>query len=96
MKDKALLVNTGRGALVVEQDVADACRTGKLWGYATDVLETEPMKSPHVFQEIENIIITPHIGSRTNESVQRQGVRAAMNLVNFLKGEKDYVQANTF
>jgi D-3-phosphoglycerate dehydrogenase / 2-oxoglutarate reductase len=96
MKDKALLVNTGRGALVVEQDVADACRTGKLWGYATDVLETEPMKSPHVFQEIENIIITPHIGSRTNESVQRQGVRAALNLVNFLKGEKDYVQANTF
>ena len=96
MKDKALLVNTGRGALVVEQDVADACRSGKLWGYATDVLETEPMKAPHVFQEIENIIITPHIGSRTNESVQRQGVRAALNLVNFLKGEKDYVQANQF
>ncbi len=96
MKDKALLVNTGRGALVVEQDVADACRSGKLWGYATDVLEVEPMKSPHVFQEIENIIITPHIGSRTNESVQRQGVRAALNLVNFLKGEKDYVQANPF
>jgi D-3-phosphoglycerate dehydrogenase len=96
MKDKALLVNTGRGALVVEQDVADACRSGKLWGYATDVLETEPMKAPHVFQEIENIIITPHIGSRTNESVQRQGVRAALNLVNFLKGETDYVQANQF
>src|SRR5688500_11337612 len=95
MKDKALLVNTGRGALVVEQDGADACKSGKLWGYATDVLEVEPMKAPHVFQEIENIIITPHIGSRTNESVQRQGVRAALNLVNFLKGEKDYVQANT-
>jgi D-3-phosphoglycerate dehydrogenase len=96
MKDKALLVNTGRGALVVEQDVADACRSGKLWGYATDVLEIEPMKSPHVFQEIENIIVTPHIGSRTNESVQRQGVRAALNLVNFLKGDKDYIQANEF
>jgi D-3-phosphoglycerate dehydrogenase len=54
------------------------------------------MKSPHVFQEIENIIVTPHIGSRTNESVQRQGVRAALNLVNFLKGDKDYIQANQF
>jgi D-3-phosphoglycerate dehydrogenase len=96
MKDKALLVNTGRGALIVEQDVADACKSGKLWGYATDVLEIEPMKSPHIFQEIENIIVTPHIGSRTNESVQRQGVRAAANLVNFLKGDKDYVQANQF
>lgn len=96
MKPAALLVNTARGALVNEQDVADACRSGRLWGYASDVLETEPMKAPHVFQEIENIIVTPHIGSRTNESVQRQGVRAVMNLVNFLKGEKDYVQANQF
>ncbi len=96
MKDKALLINTGRGALIVEQDVADACTSGKLWGYAADVLEFEPMRGPHVFQEIENIIITPHIGSRTNESVQRQGVRAALNVVNFLKGEKDYIQANEF
>jgi D-3-phosphoglycerate dehydrogenase len=96
MKPKALLVNTARGALINEQDVADACKSGRLWGYASDVLETEPVRAPHLFQEIENIIITPHIGSRTNESVQRQGVRAAMNLVNFLNGEKDYVQANPF
>jgi D-3-phosphoglycerate dehydrogenase len=96
MKPKALLVNTGRGGLVVEQDVAEACRSGRLWGYATDVLETEPMKTPHPFQGIDNIIVTPHIGSRTNESVQRQGMRAALNLVNYLKGDKDYVQANPF
>jgi D-3-phosphoglycerate dehydrogenase len=96
MKDKALLINTGRGALNVEADVAEACRSGKLWGYAADVLEIEPMKSPHVFQDVENIIITPHVGSRTNESVQRQGVRAALNLVNYLKGERDFIQANEF
>jgi len=96
MKPKALLVNTARGALINEQDVADACKSSRLWGYAADVLETEPMKSPHIFQEIENIIVTPHIGSRTNESVQRQGLRAANNLVNFLKGNKDYIQANAF
>ncbi len=96
MKPAALLVNTARGALINEQDVADACRSGRLWGYASDVLETEPVKAPHIFQEIENIIVTPHIGSRTNESVQRQGLRAALNLVNFLNGETDYVQANPF
>ncbi|MGH7214473.1 MAG: phosphoglycerate dehydrogenase [Tepidisphaeraceae bacterium] len=96
MKPKALLVNTARGALVNETDVADACRSGRLWGYATDVLETEPMKSPHVFQEVENIIVTPHVGSRTYESVERQGIRAAMNLVNFLTGKDDYIQANAF
>ncbi len=96
MRPGAYLVNTARGALVNEQDVADACKSGRLWGYAADVLETEPVKAPHVFQDVENIIVTPHIGSRTNESVQRQGMRAANNLVNFLKGNSDYIQANTF
>jgi D-3-phosphoglycerate dehydrogenase len=96
MKPGALLINTARGALVVPEDVAEACRSGRLWGYAADVLEQEPMVAPHVFQGVENIIVTPHIGSRTNESVQRQGVRAALNLVNYLKGERDFVQANSF
>jgi D-3-phosphoglycerate dehydrogenase len=96
MKPKALLVNTARGALINEQDVAEACKSGQLWGYAADVLEHEPIKPPHVFQTIENIIVTPHIGSRTNESVERQGTRAALNIVNFLKGDRDYVQANEF
>jgi D-3-phosphoglycerate dehydrogenase len=96
MKDGAILINTGRGGLVVEQDVADACRSGKLRGYGTDVLETEPMKTPHVFQDVDNIIVTPHVGSRTNESVERQGLRAARNVVNFLTGDPDYVQANRF
>jgi D-3-phosphoglycerate dehydrogenase / 2-oxoglutarate reductase len=96
MKPKALLINSARGALINEQDVADACKSGRLWGYAADVLEIEPIKAPHIFQEIDNILITPHVGSRTNESVQRQGVRAALNIVNYLKGNKDYVQANSF
>ncbi|MDB5354938.1 MAG: hydroxyacid dehydrogenase [Phycisphaerales bacterium] len=96
MKDGAILVNTARGGCVVEQDVADACRSGKLTGYGADVLATEPMKSPHVFQEIDNIILTPHVGSRTFESVQRQGLRAVNNLVNYLNGNPDYIQANPF
>jgi len=96
MKDGAILINTARGGIIVEQDVADACKSGKLRGYGADVLETEPIKAPHIFQEIDNIIVTPHIGSRTNESVQRQGLRAANNLVNFLTGNPDYIQANPF
>jgi D-3-phosphoglycerate dehydrogenase len=96
MKDGAILINTARGGIVLESDVAEACRSGKLRGYGADVLEAEPMKSPHVFQELDNVIITPHIGSRTQESVQRQGMRAALNLVNFLTGNSDFVQANSF
>jgi D-3-phosphoglycerate dehydrogenase / 2-oxoglutarate reductase len=96
MKDGAILVNTARGGIIVEQDVADACKSGKLRGYGADVLDIEPMKAPHIFQEIDNILITPHIGSRTNESVQRQGLRAANNLVNYLTGKSDFIQANQF
>jgi D-3-phosphoglycerate dehydrogenase len=96
MKDGAILVNTGRGGLVVDQDVVAACRSGKLHGYGTDVTDPEPMVTPHVFQGVDNIIVTPHVGSRTNESVQRQGLRAANNLINFLNGNEDYIQANNF
>ena len=59
-------------------------------------LHDEPQTPPHPDQQIPTNLIPPHMVSGTNESVQRQGVRAAMNLVNFLKGEKDYVQANQF
>jgi len=40
--------------------------------------------------------VTPHVGSRTFESVERQALRAVANLVNFLNGDKDYIQANQF
>lgn len=96
MRDGAYLINCSRGGLIDEQAVADACTSGKLGGYAADVLEEEPMKPGHPFQSIDNIVITPHIGSRTFESVERQAVRATLNIVNFLIGGKDYIQANKF
>ncbi len=96
MKKGAILINTARGGLVVEKDIADACRSGQLGGYGADVLNVEPMVAPHPFQEIDNIIITTHIGSRTYESVQRQGLRAAHNIVNYLNGDSDFIQANKF
>lgn len=96
MKDGAILINTARGGLIVEQDVAEACKSKKLRAYGADVLDIEPIKTPHSFQVIDNILVTPHIGSRTYESVERQGLRAANNLVNFLNGIPDYIQANKF
>jgi D-3-phosphoglycerate dehydrogenase len=96
MKKGSMLINTARGGLVVEKDIADAVRSGQLAGYGADVLDVEPMVTPHPFQELDNIIITPHVGSRTFESVQRQGLRAAHNIVNFLNGDKDFIQANQF
>jgi D-3-phosphoglycerate dehydrogenase / 2-oxoglutarate reductase len=94
LKPGALVVNTARGGLVDEAAIAEACRSGALGGYATDVLEQEPPPADHPFAGIDNIIVTPHVGSRTYESVERQGVRAARNIVNFLRGDPDVIRAN--
>jgi D-3-phosphoglycerate dehydrogenase len=96
MKKGAMVINCARGGLVVEQDIADACRSGRLSGYGTDVLDHEPIRTPHPFQDVDNILVTPHIGSRTFESVERQALRATANLVNYLEGRDDYIQANPF
>jgi D-3-phosphoglycerate dehydrogenase / 2-oxoglutarate reductase len=96
MKKGAYLINTARGGLVVENDIAESCKSGHLGGYATDVLDKEPPPADHPFREIDNIIVTPHVGSRTFESVERQAMRAVLNLINYLNGNKDYIQANSF
>jgi D-3-phosphoglycerate dehydrogenase len=94
MKKGSYLINTARGGLVVENDIAEACKSGHLGGYGTDVLDKEPPAPDHPFTTIDNIIVTPHVGSRTFESVERQAMRAVTNLVQFLTGGKDYIQAN--
>jgi D-3-phosphoglycerate dehydrogenase / 2-oxoglutarate reductase len=96
MKKGAILINTARGGLVSEADIAEACRSGQLGGYGTDVLDHEPQAANHPFASIDNIIVTPHVGSRTFESVERQAMRATQNIVNFLKGDSDFIQANKF
>jgi D-3-phosphoglycerate dehydrogenase len=96
LKKGAVIINTARGGLVNENDVADACKSGQLGGYGADVLEEEPQKADHAFAEIDNVIITSHVGSRTFESVERQALRAVQNIVEFLKGGKDFIQANQF
>ncbi len=94
MRSGALLINTARGGLIDETAVAEACRSGHLGGYGADVLGQEPPEPGHCFNDIENVIITPHIGSRTLESVGRQALRATTNLIEYLNGGTDYIQAN--
>ena len=94
LKRGAIIINTARGGLVDEAAIARACASGALGGYATDVLDKEPPPADHPFTGIDNIIVTPHVGSRTYESVERQGLRAARNIVNFLTGDPDFVRAH--
>ncbi|MEM7790554.1 MAG: phosphoglycerate dehydrogenase [Verrucomicrobiota bacterium] len=94
MKDETVLINCGRGELVNTIDVAAALESGKLGGYGADVLDQEPPPADHPLLGAKNCIITPHVGSRTYESVQRQASMATQNLINLLKGEKALAQVN--
>lgn len=95
-KKGLLVVNTSRAELVHMPDMIAALDSGAVDGYATDVLDEEPPPASHPLLRHPKALITPHIGSRTYESVPRQAMRATLNLVNCLKGEKDVIQANKF
>ena len=94
MKDGAILINCGRGELANAADIAEALKNETLGGYGTDVLDQEPPPADHPLLGAKNCIVTPHVGSRTFESVQRQAGMATQNLVNLLKGEKALAQVN--
>lgn len=96
MKEGAWLINTSRGELVDTDAVVAALDSGQLAGYVTDVLDEEPPPADHPLLKHPRAIVTPHIGSRTYESVPRQAMRATTNLVNFFKGEGEVLQANKF
>lgn len=96
MRDNVIVLNCARGELVECDDIAAALESGKVGGYGADVLDAEPPSADHVLLKAPNCIITSHIGSRTYESVERQAMRATHNLINFLNGDSDFIQANKF
>jgi len=86
MKPTAFLINTGRGPLLDEQAVADALNTGRLAGFAADVLSTEPPKTDNPLLFAKNTIITPHIAWATGAARQRLMDTAVNNLKSFFEG----------
>ncbi len=96
MRKGAMIINCARGEVVDSAAVAAALHAGTLAGYASDVLDKEPPSSDHPLIGAPNSIITSHIASRTFESVERQAMRATNNLINFLRGDQDFIQANPF
>lgn len=96
MKDGVIVLNCARGELVDTNDIAAALATGKVGGYGADVLDEEPPAANHALFTAPNCIITSHIASRTYESVERQALRATHNMINYLNGDPDFIQANKF
>jgi len=93
-KKNAVLLNCARGELVDSAALAAALEAGEIAGYGTDVLDEEPPKPDHPLVQCRRALITPHIGSRTYESVVRQATMAAQNMINILDGKPAIAQAN--
>ncbi len=82
MKDGVRIVNTGRGKVVVEEDVAEALKSGKIAGYANDVWYSDPPENSPLISA-PNVVLTPHLGASSKENLLRIGEIIVEILQNF-------------
>jgi|HubBroStandDraft_1064217.scaffolds.fasta_scaffold47718_4 glycerate dehydrogenase len=86
MKPGSFLINTSRGPLIIEQDLADALNHGRLAGAAVDVLSSEPPSLDNPLLHTKNCLVTPHIAWATKEARTRLIETVVANLRSFLEG----------
>ena len=92
MKPSAILINTARAAVVDQDALAEALRDGRLAGAGLDVYLEEPLppeKNP--FLQLENVVLTPHIGAVTAEASARSRAMPVDNILAFLGGQPQHV-----
>lgn len=86
MKKSAILINTGRGGLVNEQDLADALRENRIKAAGLDVMVNEPPREDNPLLKLDNCFITPHIAWATYEARVRLMNQTVKNLRSFIEG----------
>ncbi|MBR0122538.1 MAG: NAD(P)-binding domain-containing protein [Bacteroidales bacterium] len=88
MKQSAFLVNTSRGAVINEHELAEALRDNVIAGAGLDVYEKEPVVDP-LLLTLNNVILVPHIGTATRETRQDTAKMACENILGFYAGKQD-------
>lgn len=88
MKKTAFLVNTARGQVVNEVDLARALEAGQIAGAALDVFEVEPLAKTSPLLKMKNVVLLPHIGSATYQTRSKMAEVAARNLLDVLAGKE--------
>lgn len=83
LKQDAFIVNVSRGNVIDEDDLYEILKSGKLSGVAMDVFNQEPYSGK--LCDLENVVLTPHIGSYAKEGKLKMEIEAVMNLINALK-----------
>lgn len=88
MKSSSIFINTTRGPVHNEEDLLEALNAETIWGAGLDVTNPEPMKANNPLLEMENVAILPHIGSATIEARSEMSRLAAVNIIEFYKGNR--------
>ncbi|HZJ19140.1 MAG TPA: NAD(P)-dependent oxidoreductase, partial [Pricia sp.] len=88
MKPSSIFINTARGGIHNEKDLIKALKNHSIWGAGLDVTNPEPMAFDNPLLRMENVAVTPHIGSATIEARNEMSRLAAMNIIQFTRGEK--------
>lgn len=87
MKDHVYISNSARGALLNEAAIVSGLSSGKIAGFATDVLEEEPGRKDHPYLAFDNVVVTPHTSAYTMECLEEMGKKCVQDVEDIAQGK---------
>ena len=88
MKPSAVLVNTGRGPTLDEDALVEALRARRIAGAGLDVFSREPLPAGHPLLGLDNVVLSPHTASSTEECLVRMALMVAESVIDALSGRR--------